>query len=156
MSADSQLSFALLSHVPPSPDPGEHRVSKAHTGTVLHPLRQLGPSTSTSPSFSTIFSTKQWCLLVNGAYFRRRKALVYLLSQWEGESMNSESCQFLSFFATQLISWFLKWSCSCTGWMYLNASLRRWGSADWWIACFHLVLMPSPTLSTSPLPSPLS
>lgn len=87
-------------------------------------------------------------LLVNGTHFRRRKALPYLLSQCEGESLNSESCQLLSFFATQLISWFLKWSCSCTGWMCLNASLRRWESADCWIALFHLILMPFSTLST--------
>lgn len=152
-SADSHLSFALPSHVSPALCGGT--VSKTHTGTVLNSPRQLGPCTSQVllPLCHFLF----WAMiaLVNGARFRRRKALLYLLSQGEGESLNTESCQLLSFFATQLISWFLKWSCSCTGWMCLNASLRRWESADCWIALFHLILMPFSTLSTFlPVPTP--
>lgn len=143
------------SRVFPAPIPWWHRVSKTHTGTVLNSPRQLGPYTSQVLLSLSHFLHYAMILLVNGTRFRRRKALLYLLSQCEGESLNSESCQFLSFFATQLISWFLKWSCSCTGWMYLNASLRRWESADCWIALFHLILMPFSTLSTFlPVPTP--
>lgn len=156
MSADSHLSFALPSCIFPVPIPARHRVSKTpqapcliHSGSWDHALLQV--------LLSIIFSTKQWCPLVNGIHFRRRKALLCLLSQCEGQSLNSKSCQFPSFFATQLISWFLKWSCSCTGWMCLNASLRRRGSADGWIAFFTLFwchpLLPQFFFPTFPPPA---
>lgn len=145
MSADSHLSFALPAHVSPSRSGGGTESAKlTQAPCLIHPGSWdhiLPKSFSLYPIFSTAMIP-----LLNGTRFRRRKALLYLLSQCEGESLNTESCQLLSFFATQLISWFLKWSCSCTGWMCLNASLRRWESADCWVALFHLILMPFSTL----------
>lgn len=153
----SRFTPAICSPIPCPPGAlilGRHRVSNTCAGTVLNSLRQLGPYTSTSPSLSLPFSPLSNDATSECKHFRRRKALLYLLSQSEEESLNSKSCQLLSFFATQLISWFLKWSCSCTGWMCLNASLRRWGSADWWIAFFHLVLMLSSVNFSGPSHAP--
>lgn len=143
----SRFSTVICSPIQYLPKPESAKLTQAlsliHSGSWDQALPPVLPH-------FTILPAQQQCLLVNAVHFRRRKALLYLLSQCKGESLNSESCRFLSFFATQLISWFLKWSCSCAGWMCLNASLRRWGSADWRIAFFHLVVMPSSTHSTSP------
>lgn len=143
----SRFSTVICSPIQYLPKPESAKLTQAlsliHSGSWDQALPPVLPH-------FTILAAQQQCLPVNAVHFRRRKALLYLLSQCREESLNSESCRFLSFFATQLISWFLKWSCSCAGWMCLNASLRRWGSADWRIAFFHLVVMPSSTLSTSP------